>query len=538
MPTPVYKVGESYYRADNNQKILNPTELKKLNPVLVEKIPGAQYGTREAQQAAYTNIQPIGNTLYGTPRINAMPTIKRSGTDILVNATQAGNSDLDQWKSGVNLVEEARKIIQMKQNYNNDIQSAKQVWGTAARDTSAWGSDQKQFSELSPAEQASIRAKQYATAEAHLSGLADEEKYRGTRTEDTLKYISDIYNEKIQELKDQKADANEKQRIAISERQLALEEARDAVNAKRSASLNAKDAYDMGHTVVVKEDGSLVVDDSPYTLPKVNSKVQVGGVGTGTVTAYGSDLWTYGLDIAFDGGKNKDISVPFDFEVLDTGVVHGGFGNQVRIKNNATGEEMWISHLSSFAPLQAGRSYSAGTSVGKQGNTGSTVGKTGIHVDFTMPNGDGTYKSPQEVAVALGIGTANTGAGTGIKMTAEQKKEVLDKTDLTDADIRSMSYADGQAAIKQYKDDTSKTVLTLITDGHKGDGFDIAPLSQQVTTATGKVIKNPDFEVVAGYLFDMFGNILSRAEIESLMLQAGYTKIAGLMNSTYTYNGS
>lgn len=44
-------------------------------------IPGAQYNTRELQQANFSNIQPIGGTLYGTPKIPAVPT-QVSGTQL------------------------------------------------------------------------------------------------------------------------------------------------------------------------------------------------------------------------------------------------------------------------------------------------------------------------------------------------------------------------------------------------------------------------------------------------------------------------
>lgn len=240
MPTNVYKIGNSYYRADNNQKILNPTELAALKPVLVQA-PAIRTGAvpipnpQEIQNYNVTNR--MGGTLYGTPKTTIAP--KREGADILVPTSQTNQTGLEGWKSGANLVEAARSIIQMKQGYNKDIQTAKQVWTEKARDTSAWGDDKKVFAQMSPSDQASIRAKQYAVAESHLSGLSDEEKYRGVRTEDTLKYVSDIYTEKIQELDDQKKWANEEEKNKIDKQRLEIDK-------ERNRLLSAKDRLDLG----------------------------------------------------------------------------------------------------------------------------------------------------------------------------------------------------------------------------------------------------------------------------------------------------
>jgi len=178
----------------------------------------------------------------GTPLdISQMPSVTRDGADILTK------SGLDQWKSGANLVEAARSIIQMKQGYNADIKSAKEYWRNKSMNTAPFeGETQKAFQQMKPAEQASIRAKQWATSEAHLAGLSEEEKYRGVRTEDTLKYISDIYSEKIKELENQKADANEKERIKIAQRQ-------NEIETERNRILSAKDLRELGIEPTAKD---------------------------------------------------------------------------------------------------------------------------------------------------------------------------------------------------------------------------------------------------------------------------------------------
>jgi len=69
-----YKQNGSYYMEDTGQKILNPTELAEKSkygvevkaptaniPSGFEKISGAEFGTKEAQQKAFQNIKPVGN---------------------------------------------------------------------------------------------------------------------------------------------------------------------------------------------------------------------------------------------------------------------------------------------------------------------------------------------------------------------------------------------------------------------------------------------------------------------------------------------
>lgn len=136
-------------------------------------------------------------------------------------------------------------------------------------------------------------------------------------------------------------------------------------------------------------------------------------LGKGTITAYGSSLWSPGLDFVLDGGESASVNLPFAFEVIDVAGedcgprsegCNSGFGKQVKVRNIADGKEMWISHLSSLSNIQVGQTYTPGTSIGFQGNSGSTIGETGIHLDITMPDGEGGYYSAQQVASYLGVG--------------------------------------------------------------------------------------------------------------------------------------
>jgi hypothetical protein len=109
-------------------------------------------------------------------------------------------------------------------------------------------------------------------------------------------------------------------------------------------------------------------------------------LGKGIITGYGSKFWKPGLDFVLPGGKNADVKWPTSFTVisLDPSTKTGGFGNRAKIRL-PDGKEMWVSHLDRFGNLRAGQRYPAGTILGKQGNTGKTYGRTGIHLDLTMP---------------------------------------------------------------------------------------------------------------------------------------------------------
>lgn len=138
-------------------------------------------------------------------------------------------------------------------------------------------------------------------------------------------------------------------------------------------------------------------DTKQATLPKEMSTVN-SLMGKGTITGYGSKFWKPGLDFVLPGGKNASVTVPKNSVVIATDPASktGGFGNRVKIRTE-DGQEMWLSHLDSIN-VSPGQRLAQGQAVGRQGNTGKTYGKTGIHVDITMPNPNGGYYTAQEVA--------------------------------------------------------------------------------------------------------------------------------------------
>lgn len=126
-------------------------------------------------------------------------------------------------------------------------------------------------------------------------------------------------------------------------------------------------------------------------------------LGSGVVTGYGSKFWSPGLDYVLPGGKNAKVQFPVSVRVKAVVPESSskGFGNQVQLVM-PDGKELWVSHLDSVY-AKAGMLLPAGTAIGTQGNTGKTYGRTGIHLDLTMPKPGGGYYSAEQVAGYLKV---------------------------------------------------------------------------------------------------------------------------------------
>lgn len=108
------KVGASnfdqYFTKSGNDIYLNPnasiTEKPSSIPTGAVPIPGAQYDTREKQQSAFSNIQPIGGTLYGVPIQTTLTTDQMGAGSNIPPATQTFG-DVDAIMAGAKPTQEA-----------------------------------------------------------------------------------------------------------------------------------------------------------------------------------------------------------------------------------------------------------------------------------------------------------------------------------------------------------------------------------------------------------------------------------------------
>jgi hypothetical protein len=147
------------------------------------------------------------------------------------------------WYNQADFIETARNIIRKKLDQNSDIQGQRDYWRSLIRDTSPFGgardaADQTagRFTDtdlrlLSPEQQSSIRAARMGAAQAHLQGLSEEERFRGSRMDDVISTLSDFYKEKKDELEMLKRDATQQEELAIKKAQLELSKRELALNA-------------------------------------------------------------------------------------------------------------------------------------------------------------------------------------------------------------------------------------------------------------------------------------------------------------------
>jgi murein DD-endopeptidase MepM/ murein hydrolase activator NlpD len=139
------------------------------------------------------------------------------------------------------------------------------------------------------------------------------------------------------------------------------------------------------------------------SVPAVGAMTS-NALGSGVITGYGSKAWDKGLDFVVSGGMGAEVRSPIEGKVIAVATGHkkgesNSFGNQVKIQTS-TGEQIWLSHLEG-AQVNIGDTVNAGQVIGTQGNTGTTYGKTGVHVDITMKDKDGKYYDAKQVASFL-----------------------------------------------------------------------------------------------------------------------------------------
>jgi len=113
---------------------------------------------------------------------------------------------MSDWRSYQALRDAGKKIIEMRNNQNKDINTAQTMWDTAYKDTSPFGWqraegtpwfvtawDSANFRELNPWDQASLTASKRALALANLQTISNERDYREKVAWSALWEIKDMY---------------------------------------------------------------------------------------------------------------------------------------------------------------------------------------------------------------------------------------------------------------------------------------------------------------------------------------------------------
>ncbi|MFA5072075.1 MAG: hypothetical protein WC511_07045 [Candidatus Pacearchaeota archaeon] len=166
-----------------------------------------------------------GGEISGQPKdISEMPKVIRT-SDGGVGTLTTNLSNIGKLQSNTAFLQSAKDIIARKQSIQQPLSEAKTYWRTLQKDTSPFGGERdanlqipgmftdERMRELSPADQASVRASRDAAASAHLQGIQEEEKYRETRAEDMVSAMSDLLTEK--DKIDQQAMIDEERKLDI-----------------------------------------------------------------------------------------------------------------------------------------------------------------------------------------------------------------------------------------------------------------------------------------------------------------------------------
>lgn len=102
-----------------------------------------------------------------------------------------------------------------------------------------------------------------------------------------------------------------------------------------------------------------------------------------------------GMDFAYKGGVTKDVLASCDGKVIYAGT-QGGYGLCVTVRHvNGSGKRICDTHYAHLAKIYVsnGQAVSAGTPVGKEGNTGHGTGAH-LHFEIRLANGAKTDPEP------------------------------------------------------------------------------------------------------------------------------------------------
>lgn len=123
-------------------------------------------------------------------------------------------SSLNDWQNSSRMLEDLQKLIKRKEEILQPTTEEEAMWRWMIKDTTPfwatrdntfyetvprWASfDNANFRELSPEDQASVRASRDAAAEAHLKSIANEREYIWDSAASTIKSLAESINAKIE----------------------------------------------------------------------------------------------------------------------------------------------------------------------------------------------------------------------------------------------------------------------------------------------------------------------------------------------------
>lgn len=191
-------------------------------------------------------------------------------------------SSLNDWKNSSRMLEDLQKYIKRKEEILQPTTEEEAMWRWMIKDTTPfwatrdntfyetvprWASfDNKNFRELSPEDQSSVRASRDAAAEAHLKWIANEREYIWENSASAIKSLATSINEKIElEAAKIKAAAAASERSIFSnadKKSIAIELWLPIETVTSLSDDDLSDLYSMANSDVVKTIKTLPIWDN------------------------------------------------------------------------------------------------------------------------------------------------------------------------------------------------------------------------------------------------------------------------------------
>lgn len=419
----------------------------------------------------------------------AVPSVKR-GDD---GSIEVLTNPLDSWKNQTSFLETAKEIIRRKQQYNQDISGAKQYWRSLVSDTSPFGGVREPIAtkegvftdarmrELSPEDQASVRASRTSAINANLLGLNEEEKYRETQISDVIKSLTDMITEKNKLAKEEIDRAEQQLDIAKKKQDLGLDIDAEDLGIDSSKGIGNK----IGGTVSWRHNNPLNLKYASWEDSYGATKGQAGTDG-GNFAIFPT------VEKAYEAYRD-----------LLRGKAYSGLPIEQALRK-WSGQGYGVSKLEAVYERATGKSMLPNW----------TSKKIGQLTDSEMNEMFSAMKLLEGWQEGTVIG---------------QKKNELALTEAAKTSLMKTAGFTNQAVSGYSEDDwilldnvIRTSLLEEASDKIGGDGTTKGWKDQVVIN--GKTFDKPDPELIRSKLVSEYGGRLSESEIDTIMLQSGFVK--------------
>jgi hypothetical protein len=481
-------------RSDNNSPVLyDPRTMGPLpqsrevevvqlpeNNATVEVMSEEEALRRRAQE---TNAMPSGDTATSA----STPSIYRTETGGVAYQT----NPLEEWKNSTTFLDRVRQVIAKRQKMTQDLGESKAYWQQLRSAPSAIGApetEKKMFGDmalaadefryLSPNEQQNLIEARRNAADAHLGVIADEERVRGARMEDTLSALADI----IKNEKEYSQEEREQTKAAYEE-----------IAAKRELGLPITEA-DLLKVDKYMTRGRLGGTAAWRNNNPLNIKYEIGG----NTTQFAKWLKANGYDVikgtpAQDGGafisfNSEEAGLKAAEELLFGDWLYrhmtpdaamrkwsgNGYGAEIfdsSISRNKTMSELGkdpAARAKIIAAMRQREGWAVGTTV-EQINAGSGAGNK-----RTQPQKDALYQLAAKTGVPLTLAQIN----------AMSEEEFMQAKAEVTGNVAGMAYSKIPPGVLANNQIYDKPAAIAIIDAHL-QGYSIQQIKDNVKAAGG-----------------------------------------------------